>query len=188
MCVIIHTPRLALPKEQVKLGIPGGMGEDSSPCRWGPRLHLVEPTLSWLAGSSLVPSWASVASDHPSEPPVQGCVVGKRARWLGAVACLSCSACGCGCLPPLIIIIKYNLAEGGWGELSDPPPRLPGSTGRGPRVVSRSTLFCHPLSQSRGHLPRRIPGDHPGVHSHPHKRHTILLGVDFWPHYSCRWT
>lgn len=123
-----------------------------------------------------VPSWASVASDHPSEPPVQGCVVGKLARWLGAVECLSCSACGCGCLPPLIIIIKYNLAEGGWGELSGPPPRLPGSTGRGPCVVSCSTLFCHPLSQSRGHLPRRMPGDHPGVHSPTHTRGTRL----FW--------
>lgn len=68
------------------------MGLDLSPCSWCPGLHLVEPTVDWLTGSSLVPSWASVASDNPSEPPVRGCVVGKLARWLGAVECLSCSA------------------------------------------------------------------------------------------------
>lgn len=60
------------------------MGLDLSPCSWCPGLHLVEPTVDWLTGSSLVPSWASVASDNPSEPPVRGCVVGKLARWLGA--------------------------------------------------------------------------------------------------------
>lgn len=93
--------------------------------------------------------------------------------------------CGCGCLPPLIIIIKYNLAEGGWGELSDPPPRLPGSTGRRPCVVSCSILFCLPLSQSRGHPASRTPGDQPGANSHPL---TDSLGVDFRPQVRCRKT
>lgn len=143
---------------------------------WAPPSTEPSLSLSWLAGSSLVPLWASVASDNPSEPPVQGCVVGKLARWLGAVECLSCSACGCGCLPPLIIIIKYNLAEGGWGELSDPPPRLPGSTGTRPCVVLLlQPLLPSPFTEQRSPS-QQDTGRPPWSQQPPTHEAQILLG------------
>lgn len=67
MCVSFFTltDLLCRTNEQVMLGTPGGWVRIQVHVAGAPGLHLVEPTLSWLSGSSLVPSWASCGLRSP---------------------------------------------------------------------------------------------------------------------------